>query len=212
MPKNNMVKIGVATAVAAVGAILAITSVFAHTVPSTSAHSVVGSLAKAARAASFPLVANEPALNLFANDQIADAEEAAERAAALAALQQKIAAELAAKKAAAAAADPCIAADQTEDAAENAADKAEDAAEKAAEKAEDAAEKANGTESAAEDAAEKAAEQTEDAAEKAARQATDGPEDATEVKCAPAAASVKTFAAGSSNHHSEGGKHSGGRD
>lgn len=171
MPKSNMLKIGVATAAAAVGAVLAITSVFAHSVPSTSGHSVVGSVVKAARAASFPLIANEPALNLFADEQIADAEEAAEQAAALAALQQKLAAELAAKKAAAAAADPCIAADQ-----------AEDAAERATDLAEDALEKTNGEETPAAEAAEKAAKQ---AAEKAE----------VEVPCAGAVKSVTKTAA-----------------
>ena len=47
MPKNNLFKIGVATAAAAVGAVLAITSVFAHSAPATSGHSIVGSIVKA---------------------------------------------------------------------------------------------------------------------------------------------------------------------
>jgi hypothetical protein len=81
VPKNNMFKIGVATAAAAVGAILALTSVFAHTAPSTNGRSVVGSIANAAHAASFPLVANDPALNVLSNEQITDEEEAAEAAA-----------------------------------------------------------------------------------------------------------------------------------
>jgi hypothetical protein len=187
VPKTKMLKIGAATAAAAVGAVLAITSVFAHNVPSTGSHSVVGNLVKAARAASFPLVANDPALNVFANEQIADAEEAAERAAALAALQQKLAAELAAKQAAAAA-DPCVAADQAEDAAER-------AARKAADQAEDAAEAASGVEDPA-----------EDANEKAARQAADKAEDASEAPCA--AAEVKAFTKKSSGeHHSLGDRH-----
>jgi hypothetical protein len=181
VPKAKMLKIGIAGAAASVGAVLAITSVFAHTPPSTNGHSVVGNLVKAARAASFPLVANDPALNVFANEQIADAEEAAERAAALAALQQKLAAELAAKKAAAAAADPCVAADQAEDAAER-------AARKAADQAEDAAEAASGVEDPA-----------EDAKEKAARQAADKAEDASEAPCA--AAEVKAFTKTSSGEH-----------
>jgi len=99
VPKNNTFKIGVATAAAAVGAILAITSVFAHTAPSTG-RSVVGSLANAAHAASFPLVANDPALNVLANEQITDEEEAAERAAELAAEQAAEQAEKAAEAAA----------------------------------------------------------------------------------------------------------------
>ena len=99
MPRNNMFKIGVATAAAAVGAILAITSVFAHTAPSTNGSSVVGNVVKAAHTASFPLVANDPALNVLANEQIADEEEAAEQAAELAAEQAEQAAEAAAEAA-----------------------------------------------------------------------------------------------------------------
>jgi len=105
-----MFKIGVATAAAAVGAILAITSVFAHTAPSTG-RSVVGGLANAAHAASFPLVANEPALNVIANEQITDEEEAAE----LAAEQAEKAAEAAAE-AVAEAAEAAEAAETDEDA------------------------------------------------------------------------------------------------
>jgi hypothetical protein len=98
-----MLKIGVASAAAAVGAVLAITSVFAHTTPSTNGRSVVGSIVNAAHAASFPLVANDPALNALANEQITDEEEAAELAAELAAKQAEAAKEAAAKAAAAAA-------------------------------------------------------------------------------------------------------------
>jgi hypothetical protein len=98
-----MFKIGVATAAAAVGAVLAITSVFAHTTPSSNGRSVVGGIVSAAHAASFPLVANDPALNVLANEQITDQEEAAELAAELAAKQAELAAEAAAAAAEAAA-------------------------------------------------------------------------------------------------------------
>jgi hypothetical protein len=103
VPRNNMFKIGVATAAAAVGAILAITSVFAHTTPSSNGRSVVGGIVAAAHAASFPLVANDPALNVLANEQITDQEEAAELAAELAAQQAEQAKEAAAAAAEAAA-------------------------------------------------------------------------------------------------------------
>jgi len=115
VPKNNMFKIGVATAAAAVCAILAITSVFAHTTPSSNGRSVVGTLANAARAASFPLLANEAAPNTLSDEQAQDEEEAAELAAKMAAEQQELAAKLAAK--------------QAEQAAEAAAEAAEEAAE-----------------------------------------------------------------------------------
>jgi hypothetical protein len=184
MPRSNVFKIGVALAAAGVGAVLAITSVFAHsTTPADGGHSIVGSIVKAEVAASFPLVTFDSAPNTVTNEQAKDAEEAAELAAQIAAEQ----AELAAKQAAAAAtaAGPCVAADQTED-----------AAEKAADMTEDAAEKANGTESA-----------TEDATEKTARKATDGPEDASEVKCA--GTSPKTLAASFGGRHAEGSSHHG---
>ena len=103
MPRNNMFKIGVATAAAAVGAVLAITSVFAHTTPSSNGRSVVGGIVSAAHAASFPLAANDPALNVLANEQITDQEEAAELAAELAAQQAEQAKEAAAAAAEAAA-------------------------------------------------------------------------------------------------------------
>ena len=103
MPRTNTFKIGVATAAAAVGAILAITSVFAHTTPSSNGRSVVGGIVEAAHAASFPLVANDPALNVLADEQITDQEEAAEAAAELAAKQAEQAREAAAAAAEAAA-------------------------------------------------------------------------------------------------------------
>ena len=99
MPRNNLFKIGVATTAAAVGAVLAITSVFAHATPTTNGHSIVGSIVKAEVAASFPLVSFDTAPNTTTDEQAADAEEAAELAAAIAAQQ----AELAAKQAAEAA-------------------------------------------------------------------------------------------------------------
>jgi cell pole-organizing protein PopZ len=169
VPRSNLFKIGVATAAAATGAILALTSVFAHTTPTVSGHSLVGSIVNAEIAASFPLFTMDPAPTTITNEQAQDAIEAADLAAKIAAQE---AAELAAKQAA-------LAAQQAEEAAEAApnacvvADQAEDLAENAADKIEDAAE-TNGTESPA-----------EDAGEKTARQAADKPE-APEVKCAGA--------------------------
>lgn len=113
MPRNNLFKIGVATAAAAVGAILAITSVFAHSTPSTNGRSMVGSIVNAAQAASFPVFTNELAPTTLTDEQALDAEQAAELAAELAAQQQEIAAE------------------QAQDAAELAAEQAAEAAETA---------------------------------------------------------------------------------
>ena len=164
MPRNNLYKIGVATAAAAVGAILAFTSVFAHTTPPATGRSIVGTIVTAATSAG--LVADDPALNGLTNEQDQDAIEAAELAAKIAAEQAELAAKLAAEQAeeaAEAAAATCVAADKTEDTSEKAADQSEDAAETAA------------TEST-----------TEDSAERAAQQATDTPEDKSEVRCAGA--------------------------
>ncbi len=182
MPRPNLFKIGVAIAAAAVGAVLAISTVFAHSTPTTTGHSVVGSIVKAAHAASFPVFANEPVPNSFTRAAELKAE-AAEEAAELAAEKAALAAKLAALKAAAAAADACLTADA-----------AEDTAERAADLAEDATEKTSGEESAEAEAAEKTARQ---AAEKA---------EPPEVKCAGAAATkVKALATfTSSTHHSEG--------
>jgi hypothetical protein len=91
LPRTNLLKIGIATSAAAVGAALAITSVFAHSTPSTAGHSVVGSIVKAAHAATFPAFANDPVPNAVT----AAAELKAEAA--------EVAAELAAEQAAAAA-------------------------------------------------------------------------------------------------------------
>ncbi len=165
MPKSNLFKIGVATAAAAVGAILAFTSVFAHAAPTTSSRSMVGTIVNAATGASF-VAFNDPAPTTLSDEQDQDTIEAAELAAKIAAEQAALAAKLAAEQAeeaAEAAAATCIAADQTEDTSERAPDQSEDTTESSA------------TESA-----------TEDSAEMAARQATDTPEDASEVKCAGA--------------------------
>jgi hypothetical protein len=172
-------------AAAAVGAILAISTVFAHSTPSTH-KSLVSSIVSAAHTASFPVIANEPVPNAVIDKQIARAITAEELAAKIAAEQAELAAKLAALKAAAAA-DPCIAADAVEDAAERAADVEEDAAEKAN----------PGSESPDEDAKEKAARQAAEAAE--------GPE----VKCAGAASTkLKAFAwFASGDHHFEGRHH-----
>jgi hypothetical protein len=170
VPRSNLFKIGVATAAAATGALLALTSVFAHTTPTVSGHSLVGSIVQAEIAASFPTFTMDPAPNAITDEQAQDAIEAADLAAKIAAQE---AAELAARQAA-------LAAKQAEEAAEAApnacqvADQAEDLAENSADRIEDAAEKTNGTESPA-----------EDAAEKIARQAADKLE-APEVKCAGA--------------------------
>jgi hypothetical protein len=157
VPRSNLFKIGVATAAAAVGAILAITSVFAHTTPTVSGHSLVGSIVTAATLASLP--AKEPVPSLRVAEQALDAQEAAELAAKIAAQQAALAAQQAAlaaqqaAKHAALAPNACQIADQGEDTLEKAADKTEDIAEK------------TGTESTAEDAAEKAADKLEDAGE-----------------------------------------------
>ena len=174
MPKSNLFKIGVATAAAAVGAVLAFTSVFAHTTPTTTGRSMVGTIVNAATGASF-VSFNDTAPTTLSIEQDQDAIEAAELAARIAAEQAELAAKLAAEQAeeaAEAAAATCVAADRTEDTAERAPDQSEDTAETSA------------TESA-----------SEDAAEMAARQATDKPEDASEVKCAGAE---------SGTHHSDG--------
>ena len=174
MPKNSWFKIGVATAAAAVGAILAISSVFAHTTPPPAGRSVVGTIVNAATGAGL-VSFNDQAPTTLTVEQDTDAIEAAELAAKIAAEQAELAAKLAAEQAeeaAEAAAAACTAADQTEDTSERAGDQTEDSAEKT-----------NGTESA-----------TEDSAEQAARQATDKTEDTSEVKCAGA----------EGDHHSDG--------
>jgi len=171
VPRSNLFKIGVATAAAAVGAILAITSVFAHTTPTMNGHSLVGSIVTAATLASLP--AKEPVPSLRVAEQALDDQEAAELAA-------KIAAQQAAKQAA-------LAAKQAEEAAEAApsacqiADQGEDTLEKAADKTEDAKE-TNGTVTES---------PIEDANEKTLRQAADKLE-SPEVKCVVAPAATQT--------------------
>ncbi len=158
MPKNNLFKIGVAIAAAAAGAILAFSTVFAHTTPTTTSRSMVGTIVNAATGAAL-VSFNDTAPQTVTDEQDQDAVEAAdlaaEQAAKLAAEQAEEAAELAAAT--------CLAADRTEDTSERAPDQSEDTSETSA------------TESA-----------TEDSAEMAARQATDTPEDTSEVKCANA--------------------------
>jgi hypothetical protein len=98
LPRTNLLKIGIATAAAAVGATLAITSVFAHSTPSAAGHSVVGSIVKAPHAASFPAFANDPVPNAVTATAELKAE-AAEAAAELAAEQAAAAAKAAAEAA-----------------------------------------------------------------------------------------------------------------
>jgi hypothetical protein len=98
LPRTNLFKIGIATAAAAIGATLAITSVFAHSTPSAAGHSVVGSIVKAAHVASFPAFANDPvpnAVTAAAEFKAEVAEAAAELAAEQAAAAAKAAAEAA---------------------------------------------------------------------------------------------------------------------
>ena len=103
MPRSNMFKIGVATAAAAVGAILAITSVFAHSTPSTAGTSIVGGIVSRASDSTIPDMAKVSVSNELTVEADEDAAEAAALAAKIAAQQQQEAAELAAKQAAAAA-------------------------------------------------------------------------------------------------------------
>jgi cobalamin biosynthesis protein CobT len=188
LQKNNVFKIGAATVAAAAGAILAITSVGAHT----------GSVA--VRTDSMAVhVAKAPALTgKSAIASMIAGLEAKEAAIKLAAAQKKaalLAARLAKLKADAAA--EAAEADQTPTACQLA-DQAEDANEKLARQAAEAAEHAaetTGTEDAAAEAAEKAAE--------AAEKATDATEDSTtEVKC-PATGQTET--AGQEGHDGDHG-------
>jgi hypothetical protein len=162
VPKNRKFKFGAAIAASAVGVILAITSVAAHSTPATSVESksIVGNLVSAAVSASFPLVQQDPADNVLKDTEEAkaeaaeDAAKAAAEAAAALAEQQKEAAEAAALAAQAA----CTSGDQLEDTNERSGDQTEDATNPA-----------EGT----------AADQTEDANEKAG----DKLEDAGEAPC-----------------------------
>ena len=114
MPTNNMFKIGIAAAAAAAGAILAISTVFAHTAPSTARASLVGSIVSAANGAAIPDFTKESVSNELALEAEQDAAEAAALAAKIAAEQQKEAAELAAKQAALAAEQAAEAAEAAE--------------------------------------------------------------------------------------------------
>jgi hypothetical protein len=153
--KSQLTKFIAAAGAAAVGMVLAISTVGAHTAPATS-HSVTAGALNAAAAMSFPMVVNDPAANTLRDEQDQDAIEDAAKAAALAALAAQEASEVKAAPTA------CQVADKAEDKAERAADMAEDASEKAG----------TITESPA-----------EDAAERAAAMAADKAEDATEVPC-----------------------------
>jgi phosphate/sulfate permease len=177
VPRKRLFKIGLATAAAAVAAILAITSAFAHGTPTTTSRSMVGTIVNAATGASL-VSFQDTAPTALTDEQTSDAIEAAELAAKIAAEQAELAAKLAAEQAeeaaeaaAAAAASTCVATDRAEDVTEQGTDPSEDSAEKT-----------NGTESAAEDSAEQAARQTAEKAE------------APEVKCAGA----------EGDHHSDG--------
>jgi hypothetical protein len=103
VPRNNMFKLGIAGAAAGAGAILAITSVFAHSAPTTGNTSIVGGIVSVAKGASLPDFTRDTASNALIVEQDQDAAEAAALAAQIAAEQQKAAAELAAEQAAEAA-------------------------------------------------------------------------------------------------------------
>jgi phosphate/sulfate permease len=155
VPRKTLFKIGLATAAAAVAAILAITSAFAHGTPTTTGRSMVGTIVNAATGATL-VSFQDPAPTALTVEQTTDAIEAAELAAKIAAEQAALAAKLAAEQAAEAAeATPnaCVAADQAEDTAEKAADLKEDSSETKA------------TESASEDSTEKTLAQAADKAE-----------------------------------------------
>lgn len=98
MPKNNLFKIGVATAAAAAGAILAFSTVFAHSTPTTTGRSMVGTIVNAATGATL-VSFEDQAPTAVTDEQTSDAEEAAELAAEIAAQQAEAAAELAAQQA-----------------------------------------------------------------------------------------------------------------
>ena len=116
MPRKTLFKIGLASAAAAVAAILAITSAFAHGTPTTTSRSMVGTIVNAATGATL-VSFQDPAPNTLTDEQTTDAIEAAELAAKIAAEQAELAAKLAAQQAeeaAEAAATTCVAADKTE--------------------------------------------------------------------------------------------------
>jgi hypothetical protein len=98
VPRKTIFKIGLATAAAAVAAILAITSAFAHGTPTATGRSMVGTLVNAATGASL-VSFEDQAPTAVSDEQTSDAEEAAELAAEIAAQQAEAAAELAAQQA-----------------------------------------------------------------------------------------------------------------
>jgi riboflavin synthase len=114
VPRKTMFKIGLATAAAAVAAIMAITSAFAHGTPTTTGRSMVATIVNTAVGAG--LTSNDSiAPTTVTDEQAEDAIEAAELAAKIAAEQQQEAAELAAKQAALAAEQAAEAAEQTDE-------------------------------------------------------------------------------------------------
>jgi hypothetical protein len=113
VPRKTFFKIGVATAGAALAAILMITSAFAHGTPTTTGRSLVGTIVNTAVGAGLTSNDSVPQTTLTV-EQTKDAEEAAELAAALAAKQQQEAAELAAEQAALAAEQAAEAAEATQ--------------------------------------------------------------------------------------------------
>ena len=114
MPRKTMFKIGLATAAAAVAAIMAITSAFAHGTPTTTGRSMVATIVNTAVGAG--LTSNDSiAPTTVTDEQAEDAIEAAELAAKIAAEQQQEAAELAAKQAALAAEQAAEAGEQTDE-------------------------------------------------------------------------------------------------
>jgi septal ring factor EnvC (AmiA/AmiB activator) len=114
VPRKTMFKIGLATAAAAVAAIMAITSAFAHGTPTTTGRSMVATIVNTAVGAG--LTSNDSiAPTTVTDEQAEDAVEAAELAAKIAAEQQQEAAELAAKQAALAAEQAAEAAEQTDE-------------------------------------------------------------------------------------------------
>ncbi len=171
MPRSNVLRLGFATGAAIAGAILAITSVAAHSTQASTVHqsgkSVVGSLIEAANRASVPFVAPDPLISIRAEVELEAEADAAE----LLAEQQKEAAEAAAAAAAAAAKAAEEAAEQAAQPACVAKDQGEDPGEKTLAQAAEAAEGAEPTT--------EAADQTEDTAERA----TDVAEDKLEVPC-----------------------------
>jgi hypothetical protein len=148
VPRKTIFKIGLATGGAAVAAILAITSAFAHGTPTTTGRSMVGTIVNAATGATL-VSFQDSAQNALTVEQTTDAIEAADLAAKIAAEQAALAAKLAALAAEEAAEAPpapptaCQAADKIEDTNEKAADLQEDANEKAGTVVESAIEDAN---------------------------------------------------------------------